>query len=177
MNESSHSSWTELFWRTWKSTRTRTSRKFRAYPTSHRKLILEHSEEILNNTIESASPSWTRSVLSHDHVIQWTKAKVRVYQIPYYAWRRWMTAKMQLQDGKVKWKNSKCPCLTKELLRIDGEPTEFEWNIFPGICIIADSSIDGSRFSPQTILLRCLTIDFRALMSVDGCCSTERSSL
>ena len=44
------------------------------------KLILEHSEEILNvNTIDSASPSWTRSVLCHDQVIQWTKAKVRVY--------------------------------------------------------------------------------------------------
>ena len=37
------------------------------------KLILEHSEEILNvNTIDSAS-------LSHDQVIQWTKAKVRGY--------------------------------------------------------------------------------------------------
>ena len=31
------------------------------------KLILEHSEEILNvNTIGSASPSWTRSAVSHD---------------------------------------------------------------------------------------------------------------
>ena len=44
------------------------------------KLIVEHSEEILNvHTIESTSPSWTRSELSHDQVIQWTKAKVRVY--------------------------------------------------------------------------------------------------
>ena len=44
------------------------------------KLILEHSEEILNvNTIHSTSPFWTRSVLSHDQMIQWTKAKVLVY--------------------------------------------------------------------------------------------------
>ena len=43
-------------------------------------LILGNSEDILNvNTIESTSPSWTRSTLSHDQVIQWTKAKVRVY--------------------------------------------------------------------------------------------------
>ena len=35
------------------------------------KLTLEHSEEILNvNTFDSASPSWTRSVLSHDQMIQ-----------------------------------------------------------------------------------------------------------
>ena len=31
------------------------------------------------NTIHSISPSWTRSVSSHDQVIQWTKAKVHVY--------------------------------------------------------------------------------------------------
>ena len=44
------------------------------------KLIFEHSEEILNvGAIESASPSWTRSVFSQDQVIQWTKEKVRVY--------------------------------------------------------------------------------------------------
>ena len=43
-------------------------------------MILEHSVEILNvDTIESASPSWTRSVMTHDQVIQGTKAIVRVY--------------------------------------------------------------------------------------------------
>ena len=43
-------------------------------------LILEHSEEILNvKPLECSSPSWTRSVLSHDQAIKWTKAKVRVY--------------------------------------------------------------------------------------------------
>ena len=41
---------------------------------------LQRHEEILNvKTIESASSSWTRSVLSHDQVIQWTEEKVRVY--------------------------------------------------------------------------------------------------
>ena len=29
--------------------------------------------------MDSASPSWMRSVFSHDQVIQWTKAKVLVY--------------------------------------------------------------------------------------------------
>ena len=44
------------------------------------KLVLDHSEEILNvNIIESASLSWMRSTLSHDQVIQWTKAEVRVH--------------------------------------------------------------------------------------------------
>ena len=43
-----------------------------------------------------------------------------------------MTAKMQIQDGNVKWKNAKCPLSYKELLGIDGEAIEFEWNILPG---------------------------------------------
>ena len=44
------------------------------------KLIVEHSEGILNlKFLESSSPSWTRSVLSHDRAIKWAKAKVCVY--------------------------------------------------------------------------------------------------
>ena len=40
------------------------------------KLILYHSEEILNvKQIESTAPSWKRSTLSHDQVIKWTQKK------------------------------------------------------------------------------------------------------
>ena len=46
-----------------------------------------------------------------------------------------MTAKMQLQDGKVKWKNSQ-----KELLGIGGEPIELEWLILPGFTSLQISS-------------------------------------
>ena len=43
------------------------------------KLILNYQAEILDETtIDWISPSWTRSTLSHDQVITWTKAKVRV---------------------------------------------------------------------------------------------------
>ena len=46
-------------------------------------LILEHSGEIVNvHTIHSSSQSRTRSVLCHDQMIQWTKAKVLVYSDP-----------------------------------------------------------------------------------------------
>ena len=41
-----------------------------------------------------------------------------------------MEAKVQSKDGKVKWKNSKKSPSCKEVLGIDGEATEFEWNIF-----------------------------------------------
>ena len=80
VNESSHSSWTELFGE-FGDLQEHELRGNSAYPINiTQKLTLEHSEEILNvRTIDSASHSWTISVLSHDQVIQWTKAKVRVY--------------------------------------------------------------------------------------------------
>ena len=47
------------------------------------KLILEHPEEILNvNTIDSTSPSWTRSTLSYDQ-----KPKYVSTQTLFQAWR------------------------------------------------------------------------------------------
>ena len=68
VDESSHSSWTELFG------------KFGDLQEHElRGNSEEHYEKIMNvHTIHSSSPSWTRSVLSHDQVIQWTKAKVLV---------------------------------------------------------------------------------------------------
>ena len=97
------------------------------------KLLLEHSEEILNvNTIDSASLPWTRSVLSHDQVIQWTKAKERVYSdsVP-------CLGKMNdSRDANTRWESQveefKMSASHRELLVIDGEAIEFEWNILPG---------------------------------------------
>ena len=44
------------------------------------KLVMEHSEEILNvKRLEYSSPSWARSVLANDQAIKWAKAKVCVY--------------------------------------------------------------------------------------------------
>ena len=42
--------------------------------------MLDHQAEILNaTTIDWTAPSWAISALTHDQVITWTKAKVRVY--------------------------------------------------------------------------------------------------
>ena len=97
------------------------------------KLILEHSEETLNvNTIESASPSWTRSVLSHDQVIQWTKAEVRVYSDSVLCLVKMNDSK----DAITRWEGQEEAFIMspsyKEMLGIDGESIEFEWNILPG---------------------------------------------
>ena len=72
------------------------------------------------HTIESASSSWTRSVLSHDQVIQWTKAKVRVYSDSVLCLRKMYENK----DAITKWEGQveglKMHPSYQELLRIDG---------------------------------------------------------
>ena len=76
------------------------------------KLILEHSEEILNvNTIDSASRSWRDR---YCFTIKWFSDKAKVCSDSVLCLvKLWMEAKVQLKDGKVKWKNSKCLLLTK----------------------------------------------------------------
>ena len=44
----------------------------------------------------------------------------------------WMEAKVQLKDGKVKWEEFKMSLSYQELLGIEREAIEFEWSILPG---------------------------------------------
>ena len=51
--------------------------------TITQKLVMEHSEEVLNvKCLEYSSPSWARSALSKDQAIKWAKAKSML--IPFY---------------------------------------------------------------------------------------------
>ena len=53
------------------------------------RLILDHQTEILNvSPIDWTAPSWTRSTLTHDQVITWTKAAVRQSMQKQITWRR-----------------------------------------------------------------------------------------
>ena len=95
------------------------------------KLILGHSEEILNvKPLESSSRSWTRSVLSHDQAIKWAKAKVRVYSDPVLC----VGQTSESKEARARWEGQveelKMYPSYKELAGIDGEAIEFEW-IFP----------------------------------------------
>ena len=103
-----------IIWRTRTFTRTRTSRKLRVYSISHRNWYWSILQRF-----------WMRIRLKvhlphrRDQtclMVKWSSGQKQPYvftQIPYYAWGRWRTAKMLLQDVQVKWKNSKCPFLTK----------------------------------------------------------------
>ena len=97
------------------------------------KLILEHSEEILKvHTIESASPSWTRSTLSNDRVIRWTKAKVRVCPDSLLCLGKMWASREAITRWEGQVAEFKMCASYIESLGIDGEPTELKWNILPG---------------------------------------------
>ena len=123
-NESSPSSWTKLFGWILKSTRTRTSRKFRAYSISHRNWYLSILERFW---------MWVRLTIHHPHgrdqyclMINWSSRQRQKYlagPTPYCVGRKWMIAKVQLKDGQVKWKNSRCPLLQ----RIDRNRWRTNW--------------------------------------------------
>ena len=98
------------------------------------KLILDHSEEILNvKPIESTAPSWTRSILSHDQVISGQKQKYVFTQTLFYALGSCQILQKQTEDGKAKWQTFKCPLLKKNCWESMENTIEFEWNIFPGL--------------------------------------------
>ena len=122
VNECSHSSWpnyTENLY-AYKNTN---FEEIHSLFNITQKLILKHSEEILHvNTSENPSPSWTRSTLSHDQVIQWTKAKVRVYSDSVLS----LGMTNDSKDAFTRWEGQveelKMSPSYKELLGINGEP-------------------------------------------------------
>ena len=71
------------------------------------KLILDHQAEILNViTIDWTSFSWTSSTLSHDQVITWTKAKVRVYSDSVLCLENVRSFRSESKIGKLSRRNS-----------------------------------------------------------------------
>ena len=89
--------------------------------------MLAHEAEILNRSpIDWTAPSWTRSTLTHEQVIKWTKAKVYAYQILSFALGRCRSIQKRTKDGNINSKNFDSPIITENHL-------EFEWNIFPGL--------------------------------------------
>ena len=83
------------------------------------------------NTIHSISPSWTRSVWSHDKVIQWTKAKVLVFSDSVLCLGKMNDNKGVIERWEGQVEEFKMSASYKELTGIDGDPSELEWNSFP----------------------------------------------
>ena len=109
VNESSHSSWTETFGE---------FGGLQEHQFPGKSELIQYHTEIDNGALwrdsERTYDSQVFSILDEISLVSWSsdpvdKGKKYVSTwIPNCAWTKWMTAKMQIQDGKVKWKNSKC---------------------------------------------------------------------
>ena len=101
--------------------------------TSLKKLIKEHSEEILNvKTLDYPSPSWIRSTLFNDNLIKRVKAKVCVHADSVLC-----AGKIEHNPGAAdaKWTGQvedlkRFPSY-QDAVGLDGEAIEFEWKKFP----------------------------------------------
>ena len=141
----------QIVWRIWKSTRTRTSRKFTAYSKSHRNWFLIFFERFC---------LWIRfTALLHPGrdryclMIKWSsrlKQKYLSTLIPYCDWWKWMRADVLLKDWKVKWRKSRCPLLTKIRQESMENKLNSSW-IFHRVYIIADSTRDSEYLQERNI--------------------------
>ena len=118
------------------------------------KLILDNSEEVENvKMITNTNPSRTRSLLSHDEVIKWAKAKVLVSVLC-------LEKVLDHSEASHRWKGQvadfQLSASYAELPGIDGEPFEFEWNILPGLASLLilqkiESDLQGRNIEPEEL--------------------------
>ena len=111
--------------------------------------VLEHSEEIENvKPIESTVPSWTRSTLVHDHdPVDRSNSTCLLRSRTVFGVR----SEGQVTDFLMSASHG-------ELLGIDGEAIEFEWNIFPGctslhIHHLQKRNIEPEKFTDRIIFM------------------------
>ena len=92
--------------------------------------------------------------LRHDQAIKWAKAKVHVHSNPALCLGRLN----QPSEANIKWKEQihyfQHWNEYAELSGIDGEPIEFEWDIFPGFTSIEilrhiQESLKARQISPD----------------------------
>ena len=98
------------------------------------KLIAEQSDEIYGvNTIKWCDSSWKHlSLIGDEEVISLSHAKVYVFSDSVLCLGK-MSENPQsntVWEDKLTWFKSSSQYRTLDT--IDGEPMEFEWNIFPG---------------------------------------------
>ena len=101
------------------------------------RLIVEQLLEILNvSTMIYIFSLWTRSAQCHDQTIKWAKAKVHVNSDSVLCLGKMHSHSEANEKWKSQIKEFQESNEYAELSRIDGEPIEFEWNVFTGFAKI-----------------------------------------
>ena len=129
VNESSQSSWTIFFGESGESSRARTSWKFRVYSIPYRNWYWSILKRFWMCIRLKAHLPHGRD--RHCLMVKCTKPKVRENSDSELC----LGKMYDDRDGITRWEGQveefKMSASYKELLGIDGEPIEFEWNILP----------------------------------------------
>ena len=120
------------------------------------KLVVEHSEEILNvKCLEYSSPSYARSALAKDQAVKWAKAAVCVHLDSFLC----VGQVKHIQGATARWKGPvedlKKSSSYQVAVGIDGEAIEFEWHNFPGFSSLSvleeiRRELAGKKSSPKS---------------------------
>ena len=126
-------------------------------------------------------------MLSHDQVIRWTKATVFVYSDSVLCLRKMLdhSEANRRREGHVA--DFQLSASYAELLGIDGEPIEFDWNILPGrtslqILQRIQSDLQGRNIEPEKFEDRIIfmsmfnDIDWTAKGNEEKCISNQTKS-
>ena len=95
------------------------------------KLLMEHSEEILNVICpEFSSPSWARSVSTCDEAIKWANAEVCVYVDSVLCAGQMKDSPGAIERWRGQVEGLRLYSSYQDAVGIDGEAIEFEWTFF-----------------------------------------------
>ena len=98
-----------------------------------KKLISEQSDEIYGvNTMNWCDSAWKHlSLIGDEEVVSLSRAKVDVFSDSVLCLGKMSDNPLSniVWEDKLRWFKSSSQCRTLDT--IDGEPMEFEWNIFP----------------------------------------------
>ena len=119
-------------------------------------LVINQDEINGLDKIQWEKYSWTRlSLIGDETVINRQRTKVYVFSDSVLCFGRIL----QHPDSNEAWKNRVAGVMAEKSYRdydgIDGEPTEFEWNIFPGfttlqLCVTVSDLLSDLGETPET---------------------------
>ena len=126
------------------------------------KLISEQSDEIYGvKTINWENSSWKYlSLIGDEHVISLQRRSLRLFRFCIVSWYENPQSNAAWEQ-RLKW--FKTSQEYRNLDRIDGEPMEFEWNIFPGFTtlqlseevksLLSRLSVTSEKFTGRVIFM------------------------
>ena len=121
--------------------------------------LIEDQTEISGlTTIDDEQPTWRSTTLPCDKAVEITNAKTYVFSYSVLCLGGISDQPVEARKNKIKWHLANR--YLKDLNRIDGEPTQFEYKIFPGFTtlrvleeVMTDLQCEPEQFKGRIIFM------------------------